>query len=74
MESKERREEKRLSERERKEMREDMWEMEEEGGGDVVIPLIHHVYELARTYSRQIVDVCGYVVETEEEEDYDEDD
>jgi hypothetical protein len=62
-ELKERRKEKRLSERERKEMRERMWEMEEEGGGDVVIPLFHHLYWNVRRRSRNIVGVCGYVVE-----------
>jgi hypothetical protein len=62
---------KRLSKRERKEMRERMWEIEEGGGGDVVIPLLHHLYKDIRDKSRKIVGVCGYVVEREvgEEDD-----
>jgi hypothetical protein len=39
-----RREGKRLSERERKEKREEMWEIEEEGGGDIIIPYLHHLH------------------------------
>jgi hypothetical protein len=45
-----------------------MWEMEEEGRVDVVIPLLHHLYYYVRDESRGIVGVCGYVVEREEEE------
>jgi hypothetical protein len=57
-----RRKEKGLSEGERKNMREAMWEIEEEGGKDVVIPLLHHLYENVRDMSREIIGVCGYVV------------
>jgi hypothetical protein len=62
-ELKERREEKRLSETERKEMREGMWEIEEGGGGDVVITRLHHLYRDVRYESRKIVDVWGCVVD-----------
>jgi hypothetical protein len=60
---KERRKEKGLSERERKEMREGMWEVEEEGGGDVVTSLHHNLYDDVRRYSRSIVVMWGYGVE-----------
>jgi hypothetical protein len=71
-ELKERRKEKGLSQRERKEMREAMWEMEEEGGGDVVIHFLHHLNEKVRDESRKKVDVCGYVEEREKKEEEEE--
>jgi hypothetical protein len=73
-ELKERREEKELLETERKDLREITWEIEEEGGGDIVIPHLHHLYEDIRLYSRLIVVVCGYVVEKNESEESDKND
>jgi hypothetical protein len=54
-----RRNENRLSERERKEMRAGMWEMEEQGGSDVVLPLLHHFYDDVRVQSGNLIEICG---------------
>jgi hypothetical protein len=46
-------------------MRKVMWELVEEGGEDVIIPLLHHLNTNVRRLSREIVCVWGDVVERE---------